>query len=253
MFDFDTGYEGKFDLAHRAAPPAITYMLATVPRTGSSWLSHLLWQTGCLGAPLEYLNFEAGPYAFANAMPPLQDQIWRSVQHRRTTPNGVFGFKAFPMQLEALQEVNPALLQSVMTQVMAGAPPKIVYLQRRDRVAHTVSYARAILSGIWRAEQEAGASGAEPEYSQADLEGAERWIEIHQGAWEEMFRDLRLTPLTLWYEDVVADPTGAVAKVANYLGVTIDPAAAIAVPEVRKQDETHSLRWAAQYAEARRG
>ena len=252
MFDFDTGYEGKFDLPPIEGEPRITYMLATVPRTGSSWLSHLLWGTGCLGAPLEYLNFEAGPYAFAKGMPEQQDRLWRSVRRRRTTPNGVFGFKAFPMQLETLQEVNPGLLQQVMATVMAGTPPKIVYLQRRDRVAHTVSYARAILSGVWRAEQEAG-QGAEPEYSQADLEGAERWIEIHQGAWDEMFREMRLSPLTLWYEDVVADPAGATRQVADYLGVTIDPAAAISVPEVRKQDETHALRWAAKYAEGRGG
>lgn len=252
MLDFDTGYEGKFDLPHRDAPPAITYVLATVPRTGSSYFSHLLWATGCLGAPLEYLNFQGGPYAFADGAPALQDQLWRSVQRRRTTPNGVFGFKAFPMQLEALQGENPALLQAVMAAVMAGAPPKIVYLQRRDRVAHAVSFARATLSGIWRAEQEAGGRGAEPEYSQADLEGAERLIELHQGAWEEMFRDLRITPLMLWYEDVVADPAGAVGRVADYLGVTLDPAAAIVVPEVRKQDETHALLWASKYAEARR-
>jgi LPS sulfotransferase NodH len=212
----------------------------------------LLWETGCLGAPLEYLNFEAGPYVFAHDMPPLQEQLWRSVQRRRATPNGVFGFKAFPMQLEALQEVNPGLLQAVMAAVMAGAPPKIVYLQRRDRVAHAVSYARATLSGVWRAEQEAGQS-EQPEYSQADLVGAERMIELHQGAWEEMFRDLRLTPLSLWYEDVVADPAGAVGQVAKYLGVKLDPAAAIDVPKVRKQDESESLRWAAKYAEGRRG
>lgn len=249
MFDFDTGYEGKFDLPITDGSPRITYMFATVPRTGSSWLSHLLWETGCLGAPLEYLNFDAGPYFFANGQPAEQDRLWRSVQRRRTTANGVFGFKCFPMQLETLQEVNPGLLQQVMSAVLAGKPPRIVYLQRRDRVAHAVSYARAILTGVWRAEQEKG--GAAPEYDQADLENAERWIELHQGAWEEMFRDLRLSPLRLWYEDIVADPAGAVKQVADYLGVTIDPAAAISVPEVRKQDETQSLQWAAKYAAAR--
>ena len=62
----DTGYEGKFDFPGRGTPPAITYMLATVPRSGSSYLSHLLWRTGCLGAPIEYLNHDpAGPYGFA--------------------------------------------------------------------------------------------------------------------------------------------------------------------------------------------
>ena len=49
----DTGYEGKFDFAPRREPPSRPYLLASVPRTGSTLLSHLLWRTGCLGAPLE--------------------------------------------------------------------------------------------------------------------------------------------------------------------------------------------------------
>src|ERR1700742_4128747 len=103
--ELETGYEGKFDFPGRTAPPDCVYLLATVPRTGSSYLSHLLWQTGCLGAPLEYLNFDpVGPYHFAANSPDQQQQLWRSVVQRRTSPNGMFGVKCFPSQLEALHE-----------------------------------------------------------------------------------------------------------------------------------------------------
>ena len=54
----DTGYEAKFDFPARDRAPERSYLLATVPRSGSTYLSHVLWRTGCLGAPLEYLNFE---------------------------------------------------------------------------------------------------------------------------------------------------------------------------------------------------
>ena len=54
--DVETGYEAKFDFPLTAGQPEIVYLLATVPRTGSTYLSHILWQTGCLGAPLEYVN-----------------------------------------------------------------------------------------------------------------------------------------------------------------------------------------------------
>src|SRR5215207_8866293 len=100
----ETGYEGKFDFADRRPGPETSYLLASVPRAGSTHFSHLLWATGCLGAPLEYLNFEsAGPYGFAAASPELQQQLWRSVLRRRCSPNGVFGLKAFPQQLDRLQ------------------------------------------------------------------------------------------------------------------------------------------------------
>jgi trehalose 2-sulfotransferase len=244
----DTGYEGKFDFPGERDEPALAYLLATVPRTGSTWFSHLLWRTGCLGAPLEYLNFE-GHYAFARNSPELQRSLWRSVLRRRVSPNGIFGFKAFPMQLQALHDANPALLSEVMSLVQPG---RVLYLARRDGVAHAVSYARASLSGIWRKEQEEGSS--QPlEYSQTALETAERWIGLQAAAWENMFRDLRIEPLRLWYEDAVARPAEAARQVAGYLGVAIDPGAEVRIPQVRKQQEGDSRSWAEKYGRSKAG
>jgi LPS sulfotransferase NodH len=243
----DTGYEGKFDFPGGNERPEIAYMLATVPRTGSTYFSHLLWRTGCLGAPLEYLNFDEGHYAFARSSTDLQQSLWRSVLRRRTSPNGVFGFKAFPMQLQALHEGNPALLSSVMSLV---DPKRVLYLARRDRIAHIVSYARASLSGIWRKEQEEGSN--EPlEYSQTAIETAERWLDLQTAAWEAMFRDLQIAPLRLWYEDVVARPEEIVLQVADHLGVAIAPGPEVRVPEVLKQREGESRSWVERYAESK--
>jgi len=250
MSDFDMGYEGKYDFPQQRGP-AIHYMLATIPRSGSSWFGHMLWQTGCLGAPLEYINFDEGHYGFARGAPASQDQLWRSVLRRRTSPNGVFGFKAFPIQLEALKDGNPALLQAVMGAVLSGRPPRIVYLERRDRVAHAVSYARATITGVWRKEQE-GAGTPAADYSQAAFDTATRWIETQSGAWEDMFGDLRIAPLRIWYEDAVADPGAAARQVADYLGVAIDPGAAVAAPGVEKQSAAEAQAWAAKHAEGNR-
>src|SRR5438309_4220982 len=110
----ETGYEEKYDFPLRAQPPERVYLLATVPRTGSTYVSHILWRSGCLGAPLEYLNFLASsPFAFAHGQPEKQRELWRSVLHRRTSPNGVFGVKCFSTQLRELQQANPSLLLEV--------------------------------------------------------------------------------------------------------------------------------------------
>ncbi len=244
----ETGYEGKYDFPARAEPPELVYMLATVPRTGSSWFSHVLWQKGCLGAPLEYLNYEpAGPYGFAKNSASQQQWLWRSVLRRRTSPNGVFGIKCFPAQLQQLQETNPDLLSEVLSSVLAAPhPPRAVWLGRRDRVAHAISLARAIQSGVWRKEQE---TGDEPrfEYSEVAIEWAERHIEAQESAWQDMFGDLSIEPLRLWYEDALAAPEEAVRQVAEYLGVELSPDSAVSVPDVRKQSSADSENWAERY------
>jgi trehalose 2-sulfotransferase len=248
----DTGYEGKFDFPRQSDPPRVTYMLASLPRSGSTWFSHLLWRTGCLGAPLEYLNFEAaGPYYFAAAAPALQQRLWQSVLHRRTSPNGVFGAKCFAGQLEALQQRNPALLAEVMATLVRSPNPRIVYFERRDRVAHAISFARASLSGVWRKEQEPD-EGVTIDYSEPAVRRAEQMIDAEQAAWRKMFDDLRIEPLTIWYEDALADSDATTASVADYLGVALDPAAQISVPPIEKQSGTDSAAWAERYAAAPR-
>ena len=244
----DTGYEGRFDFPPREGRPDLFYLLAAIPRSGSTYLSHVLWATGCLGAPLEYLNFDpAGPYSFASRSPVLQRDLWRSVLRRRTSPNGVFGLKSFPIQLQALHEENPALVSDVLELLLrSGGRPRVVYLSRRDRVAHTVSYARAALSGVWRKEQEGPAPRVD--YSDEALAAAERLIDNQASAWEAMFRDLRIEPLRLWHEDVVAEPHQAAVRTAEYLGATLLEAAAVQVPAIAKQDESDAKRWIARYA-----
>ncbi|HYD25784.1 MAG TPA: Stf0 family sulfotransferase [Croceibacterium sp.] len=244
-----TGYEAEFDFPLREPAPERPYLFASVPRSGSTFVSHLLWATGCLGAPLEYLNFEpAGPYGQAHGSPEAQSAIWRSVLQRRTSPNGVFGLKAFPMQLEWLNEANPMLVGQVMrTLFPRGRPLRMVQLRRRDATAHAISYARALLSGIWRKEQEP-ANRPEPAYSSAAVEHGARLIAEQEAAWAAMCRDLRVDPLVIWYEDALAEPERTIASVAAYLGVALDPAAAIAVPAIERQSQAGARDWADRHA-----
>lgn len=252
LANIDTGYEGKFDFPPRVEGPARTYLLASVPRAGSTHFSHVLWQTGCLGAPLEYLNFQPlGPYGFAASSTSLQQQLWRSVLRRRCSPNGIFGLKAFVMQLQYLEESNPPLLADVLaTMLPRGRPRYVLYLRRRDRAAQIVSYARASLSGVWRKEQES--AEAEPiKYSEEALEAAQRGIAFQEEVWERMFDDPRIEPLAMWHEDVLASPAAAVQQVADYVGIVIDPRAAVDVPQIHKQSEGDARQWIERFAGSR--
>jgi len=254
MRGIETGYEAQFAFPPYRGAPRQPYLLASVPRSGSTYVSHLLWQTGCLGAPLEYCNFEpSGPYGHAANSPTEQLRLWQTVLERRTSPNGVFGLKGFPGQFEQLQGANPALLGTVMRTVLPSRDAaRVIRLRRRDRTAHAISYARATLSGIWRAEQERGGR-AEPEYSRIAVERAGRMIEVQEQAWSAMFADLGITSHELWYEDVLADPAAALDQGARYLDVEIDPAAAVKVPPIKRQSQQGARNWAERHRQDQAG
>lgn len=243
-----TGYEPQFDFPEFIGAPGTPYLLASVPRAGSTWFSHLLWQTGCLGAPLEYLNFEpAGPSGNASRRPDLQNAVWNRAMRFRTSPNGVFGLKGFPVLFEELGRQNPDLLGRVMQTILGpGTPRKVVYLRRRDRTAHAISYARALLSGIWRSEQESP-DRHEPAYSSEAIAKARALIESQEGAWQAMYADLQIVPLELYFEDALEDGEGARRMVADYLGVPLNPGLSMDVPEIRKQSVKGGTAWRRQY------
>jgi LPS sulfotransferase NodH len=241
-----TGYEEDFDFPEFTGLPPKRYLLASVPRGGSTWFSHQLWASGCLGAPLEYCNFESGgPGGWAAGDPAAQAGVWRRSLAFRTSPNGVYGLKVFPTMLHQLQGDNPALLTEVM-RVMAGpnSPRKLVRLRRRDRDAHAISYARASLSGIWRQEQEGKAGAPEPEFSAIAVDRCRHSINQQEAAWDAMCADLGIDALEVWFEDAMADPPRAVAIVCEYLEVAFDPGAAISVPEIRQQSREGAREWA---------
>ncbi len=68
-----------------------------------------------------------------------------------------------------------------------------------------------------------------------------------------MFDDLRIEPLRVWHEDVLADAEAAVLEVADYVGVTIEPQAAVRVPEIEKQSRGDAQEWIERYARSRPG
>ena|SRR5690554_247963 len=89
-------YEDQFSEQRdfvESTPVKKTLVIASTPRCGSHMLGHLLYQTGAFGFPLEYANprnLKEWHRRFA-----LEDQreVFRNIQTKRTSPNGVFGVK----------------------------------------------------------------------------------------------------------------------------------------------------------------
>lgn len=226
-----------FDFAPRDTLPVTTLMLATVARSGSTHLATELWRTGALGAPLEYLNLAD---RLRDMVPRLGggDLIayWRALQRHRTSPNGVFAFKAFAADFEMLGAM-PRLAAEI-------AWDRVVYLTRRDTLGQALSYARAVQTRHWFDGQSVQ---REPAYDRAAIERALGWIAAAEAAWERLFAARDVIPLRLHYEDLVADRDGTIARIATSMQVDLATCASVDLPGTHVQRDTTTDDWRRRY------
>lgn len=184
------------------------YAICTAPRSGSNLLCQYLASTGVLGKPLEYFNWQGRR---GNEDPDYPDapaaQI-RMILSRGATPNGAYGVKLFWYQHS---ETSAAL---DWTQALPNL--SYVYLERRDRLAQAISWARALQTSQYRSTQP---RRAEPAYDAELIRLRLYDLDREYAQWPAFFAQRGITPLALAYEDFAGDPQRAVDAVAQILGV----------------------------------
>ena len=107
--------------------PTNFYVVASTPRSGSSYLCNQLWSTGLMGAPGEYFNYQGMMLLMAARLRPNNlVEYLRRLFMLRTSANGVFGFKA---QWDQFQLVINGGLLGLLHRL------RFIYLERTDRLA----------------------------------------------------------------------------------------------------------------------
>src|SRR5262249_43741868 len=121
------------------------YAICTVPRSGSNWLGQLLASTGLLGHPLEYFN---SPARRALTDPKYPDDPRLQVARVLTTgpiSNGIYGVKLFVSQFREIQDGVR------LTRDLPNL--RFILLRRRDLLGQAISWARALQTNQYRADQ----------------------------------------------------------------------------------------------------
>ncbi len=256
--------------SHDLPPPVSgrrTYVIATLPRTGSTLLCRLLTSTGCVGDPKEYLNpmqvrdwqlrFGDTPWtrlrhrALVGRLVPLAGR-WRwspdrlarhldTIRARRSSPDGWFGLKIHAHHFDAWFTQTGWSVDALLGEATW------VFLTRSDRVAQAVSWHRALISGRWSAEQRASLP---PLYDRRLIQRRLDAIRDGEQRWERWFANRRITPLRLEYESVIRSPAAAVAAVLVHLGVPAAPLQLDALPMTRQADAL-SESWIQRFREGR--
>jgi trehalose 2-sulfotransferase len=227
---FDHEFEGS-------PPPALSFVVCSLPRSGSSLLCDVLASTELAGAPSEYFD--------ANQMDEFRrtwgvttfEQYVEALIAKKTSPNGVFGVKAHYHQL----------LDSFPGGDLSELFPNVhhVYITRADHVRQAVSFARATQTERWSSLQDAATTQAV--YSAAEIASLIEWIEREEVAWERYLAESRAPVLRVVYEDLVADIDGTVVEVMRFLEIELPPGFVVPAPTLDRQADRLTEDWVARY------
>lgn len=191
----------RFDGSPRA------YLLATTPRCGSHFLAHVMWSTGRLGAPLEYLK-------------PNRLSLWQNhysaldikgtikeILTFRSSPNGIFGAKSHWPAFRALLE-QPDCLDLFDFK-------HFILLARKNIVAQAVSLTIARQTSSWISSQPAS---TDPIYKRSEIKSSLLEIQSQSKAWENYFSKNQIIPCKIYYEDILNNREGQVRKIFKFIG-----------------------------------
>ncbi|WP_224406066.1 Stf0 family sulfotransferase [Afifella sp. IM 167] len=217
-------------------PPEVTWAILCAPRTGSTWLSNLVRETGLLGRPTEHLrplirfmveNRRVFGFDFAR---------WLALLARSDQKDGIFGTKIIH---DFALELSPLLtLEERRSVDRLAARSHFVHFRRRDRAAQAVSEYLAEATRTWHVRSPDGLARYEAEKAAVPYDGEKIGAAFarHGAAEERVASWLKRSGrpvLTLWYEDVLAAPRAAIEEL--HLFLTGRPAPAFRIPETRYQ------------------
>jgi len=185
------------------------YLIASSQRSGSHYLGHLLLETGALGSPLEYFH----PQHLRKWMEVLGTRDFPATMSRlvarRTSPSGWFGAKAHWRHFAPIAN-NDRLLRFLDIETY-------IEIRRRDRIAQAISYVIAHQTQAWISFHD---RKAEPRYDFAAIRKVCEALDQDIAHWHRFFEQQGITPLTVEYEDLVADPAATVDRIMAHCGVS---------------------------------
>jgi LPS sulfotransferase NodH len=227
-------YEAQFDFPRTTTEPRLHYLIATTQRSGSTLLALRLWRTGGLGAPLEYLKSDTIAELEKRLGAASHAGYWCALQGRRTSPNGVFGFKAFGSHIKECGRDRPQLVDICLP------PDRVIYLTREDKDRQAISFARATQTNAW-------ISGARPtaiaSYDREFIAGCRRFIERQEIAWQRYFERLKIAPVFVTYESLIGDADRTTTRIAQALGVDLLDCAEVKLPALHRQSDELTQEW----------
>jgi len=242
--------------------PVLTYVICTNPRSGSYLLCDGLASTTLAGRPREWFNHlseerRRARWGLDKSAAATYAAYLDQVRIRSTTRNGTSGIKLQLYQFDRLTKklVGVAGYEGLTTaQMMAKAFPNIKYLwlTRRDKARQAISYLLATKTGQWwkivggkpsKRENAIDESSFDPQA----VARVQEMLEQNDVAWQSYFASNNISPLIVYYEDLVTDYSGAVIRVLKWLGIPGADAVVVRPSRLQKQSTARNEHWLSRY------
>ena len=218
----------------KASPVRMRYAILSSPRSGSTLLARMLFETQMAGDPLEYLS----PYLLAierqrSARSKLGfADFVKLMESRRTSENGLFGMQVHYSQF--LSAFASEKITAEMIKFVRGFD-KLIWVRRRDRLRQAVSFAIARHTKAWSSEEErtidlSNAAEIHPVQSVRALST----VCASDAGWEMLIKKLSLNVHELWYEDLANNYREHSVSALRFLGLDFD-ASNITDPPIQRQ------------------
>jgi len=233
--------------------PKRSLVIIATRRSGSNLLCQTIERLGRLGRPREHFlglceEFFAVQHperTLSNACTP--SEYLATVHASGTTPNGISSAKIMGVYLDAVLGKLREILQmpgAPDRQVLSAVFPnaRYIYLVRRDKAAQAVSLAKALMSGSWRSDMEQR-DVSEEEYDFKFIRDLYSQFLAAEIRAEELFRELGVPPLRLYYEDMAAQLDQIVTRICSSMGVRRPSGLRLGVPWLNRQADVVNEGW----------
>lgn len=222
------------DLAPQAAT-RLRYMICSTPRSGSTLLGDLLTTTGVAGVPMEYFN-DVNIEAFFERQKRQMglDDYLQAIQSLRTTPNGVFGFKAH------FGQVTSALRMAGLTDPtpFLNLFDRFIIIKRRNKLGQAISWTRALQTGRWSSlHNHIDAPELPVRFDPESISACLQRILRGEREWEDALRKLGREVHLVEYETLVEQPAEQIASILSFCGIIDEHP----VPKPRLEKQRDSL------------
>jgi LPS sulfotransferase NodH len=244
-----------------------SYIICCTPRSGSHFFAGCLASTGIAGKPRERFprptcanpqTREEREWYITKPPPessydPVEDTKYvREIIEYDLGSNGVFGVTIHWFQLEdAIRRIRPYVdanlpMKSGAEVLLRGLPNlSYIWLRRRDKVAQAVSWYKAIETGRYTRLRDTPTNfnpEQEIEFNFKKIKSHLSALKSFDNGWRSFFASNGITPLAIFYEDLVENRKKVVSKVLKHLCLSMSEFE-LDEPRHQKSADAQSKEW----------